>query len=342
MSFRPPAFVSKSQPADSLAETDEPGAPTDQVPDGQDGDDDDDDEDEDGDSDDSDDSTRPPSPRVREEEDEDGQDYQPRRGGIGGAKSSLPSGFGFKAARDVDQPDSEEPARGGLGAAKRGGRGGIGSTRPVTSEAAAESSRAGLGSANAPSVSQPEVPTAFGRTRPTAESSQRPQQRFVKRAAQSGTSTPIELSTNDATALRNIQGSYGARLLAGLGWAPGKGLGANEDGRAVPVQVGKLMRGQGIQKGIRTEDSIAEAIRKGTLQPEEEEEKKPRGSKNKGGRAGQSQPSQSWKKQPKVKVKVQHKTYEQLLAEAGDSAPGVGLVLDARGGDVSHPCTLQS
>lgn len=294
-------------------------------------DDDNDDDDDGDDSDDSDDSTRPPSPRVRDEEEEDGQVDQPRRGGIGGAKSNLPPGFGFAAAGASNQGNSEEPARGGLGAAKRGGRGGIGSTRPAAA-AAAETST------SAASVDQPEVPTAFGRSRPAAESSQRPQQRFVKRASQSGTSTPTELSANDAEQFRKIQGSYGARLLAGLGWAPGKGLGANEDGRAVPVQVGKLLKGQGIQKGIRTEDSIAEAIRKGFLQPDEEEEKKPKGSKSRGGKGGQSQPSQSWKKQPKVKVKVQHKTYEQLLAEAGDNAPGVGLVLDARSGDVSGHC----
>jgi len=47
------------------------------------------------------------------------------------------------------------------------------------------------------------------------------------------------------------------------------------------------------------------------------------------------EPDQSWRKQKKVRVKVEHKTYDQLVAEAGDSSgPGVGLVIDARGGEV--------
>jgi tuftelin-interacting protein 11 len=129
-------------------------------------------------------------------------------------------------------------------------------------------------------------------------------------------------------------------MLANLGWAPGKGLGINEDGRAVPVEVGKVLRGQGIQKGIRTEDSKREARRKGETISDEEDKPMRRGKKAHGGsqRIPKSEAEQGWKRQKKVKVKVEHKTYEQLLAEAGDAAaPGVGLVLDARGGEVSAP-----
>jgi tuftelin-interacting protein 11 len=95
---------------------------------------------------------------------------------------------------------------------------------------------------------------------------------------------------------------------------------------------------------VRTEDSKREARRKGEIvsdsEDEEAERKKGarRGGKGKQGKqGGDAVGEQSWKKQRKVKVKVEHKTYEQIVAEASDqAASGVGLVLDARSGEVSH------
>jgi tuftelin-interacting protein 11 len=91
---------------------------------------------------------------------------------------------------------------------------------------------------------------------------------------------------------------------------------------------------------MRTEDSKREARRRGEIVSDSEEEEAPhrrgRGKGKAKGKQDKPEVDQSWRKQRKVKVKVEHKTYEQLVAEAGEgTAAGVGLVIDARGGEVS-------
>ena len=47
---------------------------------------------------------------------------------------------------------------------------------------------------------------------------------------------------------------------------------------------------------------------------------------------------QPWRKTKKVKIRVEHKTYEQIIAEAGENAhagAGVGMIIDATGATVS-------
>lgn len=52
-----------------------------------------------------------------------------------------------------------------------------------------------------------------------------------------------------------------------------------------------------------------------------------------------SKDQQPWRKQKKVKIRVEHKTYEQIIAEAGENASvggsGVGMIIDATGATVS-------
>ena len=62
---------------------------------------------------------------------------------------------------------------------------------------------------------------------------------------------------------------------------------------------------------------------------------------------GQQEPverSDAWKKPKKVKKKVEHKTYEQIVAEAGQEAPapGIGPIIDATGATVRlvETCSL--
>ena len=59
----------------------------------------------------------------------------------------------------------------------------------------------------------------------------------------------------------------------------------------------------------------------------------------KGSKAGAKElkRSDAWKRPKKVKTKVEHKTYEQIVAEAGQEvAPaGVGMIIDATGATVS-------
>ena len=48
--------------------------------------------------------------------------------------------------------------------------------------------------------------------------------------------------------------------------------------------------------------------------------------------------SGSWKKEPKTKRKVQHLTYEEIMAAADDTSPtsaGIGVIIDATGATVS-------
>ena len=340
---RAPTFVSNS------AKQGEEGAPVDEEEDV--------DVDEDEDSDDEQES-KPPSPRVRED------DYDE------------PS----TSARTFREPEetSTKPKKGGragIGAAGRGG-GGIGSSSaprtgmpsfaaasasaPESGEStpSASSPHPGLGSRDAPSVPMEETTPAqtappkssFGRppsslTEPSASStSTRPRQSFLARPAPSTAATTAPLTAHEKAHFSSISNSFGARLLAKQGWQAGKGLGVAEDGRAVPIAAGVHLRGAGIAKGVRTEDSKREARRNGEKFSDDEEEEERAKRRGKGKKAGpgpsgqqrQEPKEDSWKKQKKVKVRVEHKTYEQLVAEAADGAPGVGLVLDARGGDLKE------
>lgn len=187
------------------------------------------------------------------------------------------------------------------------------------------------------------IPSGFGRPPPslTAHSGHHTQRRFLPRAqSPAASTTKAQLTASEKAHFSKIQSSFGARLLAKQGWEVGKGLGVQENGRAVPIEVGKVLRGQGIQRGIRTEDSKREARRQGVTFSDDEDDEAPRRRRHreKGPKMHKekNEEDQGWKRQKKVKVKVQHKTYEQLLAEAGDAVPaaGIGLVLDARGGEV--------
>jgi tuftelin-interacting protein 11 len=144
--------------------------------------------------------------------------------------------------------------------------------------------------------------------------------------------------------LHSISNSFGARLLAKQGWIAGKGLGLQEDGKAVPIQANLNISGkQGIGKGVRTEQSKREARERGEKFSSDEEEEKRTARKSKARekkRGGEQQAGlgegANWRKNKNVKIKVEHKTYDQLLAEAGQAGQyaGVGPILDARGGEV--------
>jgi tuftelin-interacting protein 11 len=216
---------------------------------------------------------------------------------------AYPQGFGRQPRR---QPESNVQSRANSRGSTPGTGGGIGSNRQRAFAALAPTSTA--------SASQP-----------------RP-----------------DVTDKDLRHLTSIANTFGARMLAKSGWVPGKGLGADESGKAVPIEANVgLQRGQGIGKGVRTEQSRRDARARGEVfsSDEEAERRKARKAKNRDAGAGKGQEqskgeSASWKKQRKVRVKVEHKTYEQLIAEAGEGPmadSGVGLVLDARGGEVSFP-----
>ena len=70
------------------------------------------------------------------------------------------------------------------------------------------------------------------------------------------------------------------------------------------------------------------------MSDDEDTEKPKKGRKGKG-KAAQQERSDAWKKPKKVKRKVEHKTYEEIIAEAGQDVPsGIGQIIDATGATV--------
>ncbi|KAJ7625563.1 GC-rich sequence DNA-binding factor-like protein-domain-containing protein [Roridomyces roridus] len=285
---------------------------------------------EDGSDDDSDDSetSRPPSPRVREEEDED---EQPRVGGLGSKPADEPmpmfgaSKGGIGSSRGASSTSAFSKAglgsafaKTGLAAFSKGGDDAPASSTPA---------RGGIGSASqpAPAPSGDDFPSSFGmRSKPS----------FVRNASSSRSATP--LSTSEQAHFNKIQGTIGARLLSKMGWQAGTGLGVDGEGIVTPVE--SKLRPQKMGMGFRgfkekTEQSRAEARRRGEAVSDEEQTPAVRRAK-KNQKEAQEKRSDVWKRPKKVKTKVEHKTYEQILAEAGQELPAsssLGQIIDATG-----------
>nr|ODN90675.1 hypothetical protein L203_01786 [Cryptococcus depauperatus CBS 7841] len=274
---------------------------------------------------------------------------------------------GFESARNKGQAPEVSPSngRGGIGSL-RGSKAGLGAFPSARASSSTTSTSINEGSPTGALESSKNdanpnddfrfhssnVLRAFGRLPPSlvtpSEDRPRPQQSFLPKESRPPVAKKAELTTHEKAHFANIKSSFGARLLANMGWEAGKGLGVQEDGRAVPIAVGTHLKGKGIQKGIRTEDSKREARRQGITMSDDEENKthKRRAHKAKGLNLYKAkvEDNEGWKKQKKIKVKVEHKTYEQLLAEAGEVAPtaSIGLVLDARGGDLKEVQSFSS
>lgn len=175
-----------------------------------------------------------------------------------------------------------------------------------------------------------DMPTSFGRQ-------SRPQRAFVRDgSAGSGTSTPkpANLSAQERAHFSKISGSFGARMLEKMGWQAGTGLGATGEGIVTPVESKLRPKGMGLAfKGFRekTEQAKAEARRRGEVVSDDEEDTRPR--KGRKPKAEQQERSDVWKKPKKTKRKIEHKTYEQIVAEAGQDVPaaGIGQIIDATG-----------
>ncbi|KAL5512900.1 hypothetical protein ACEPAH_3298 [Sanghuangporus vaninii] len=265
-----------------------------------------------------------PSPRVRLDEDED--EDTPTQGGIGSTKSAEPgpstpsftsSGIGF--------------GKGGIGAS----RGGIGSNK------------GGIGSSRA----VPTVDEAVRSSLPSSFGAPRPQRAFVRDGAgtgsPSGTRATTPLNATEHVHFSKISGTFGARMLSKMGWQAGKGLGTEGQGIATPIEAKLRPKGMGIAfKGFKekTEQSKAEARRRGEVVSDDEDEKLSKRGK-KGGAKGERPPREdAWRKPKKSKVKVEHKTYEEIIAEAGgESLPataGIGKIIDATGAELREVSSL--
>ncbi|PPQ73235.1 hypothetical protein CVT26_015038 [Gymnopilus dilepis] len=258
--------------------------------------------------------SRAPSPRVRiEDEDEEEEEPlpKPRIGGLGFKSSGISNTSSF----------SQSPA-------------GPSFTAPTPSM-----SRGGIGSkaASAPPVQQDDdYNTMSG---PSTQSTENMPSAFGKRVQSfnrtaSNSPKPVDLPPTEMAHFSKISGTFGARMLAKMGWQAGTGLGAAGEGIVTPIESKLRPQKMGIAfKGFRekTEQSKLEAKRRGEVVSDEEDEKTKKFKKK--AREQQEKRADAWKRPRKVKTKIEHKTYEQILAEAGEEAPppGIGQIIDATG-----------
>ena len=178
-----------------------------------------------------------------------------------------------------------------------------------------------------------ELPTAFGAT-------SRSQRAFLRSESSSGPSSQrsTPLPAHEQAHFHKIGGTLGAQMLAKMGWKAGTGLGAGGEGIIIPVESKLRPKNVGIAyKGFKekTEQSKLEARRRGEV-VSDDEELPPAVRKAK---EAKEKRSDAWKQPRKVKTKIEHKTYEQIVAEAGQeppSAPSIGPIIDATGREVSY------
>ena len=144
---------------------------------------------------------------------------------------------------------------------------------------------------------------------------------------------PVPLPASELAHFSKIQGSFGARMLSKMGWQAGTGLGVTGEGIVTPIESKLRPQKMGIAfKGFKekTEQSKMEAKRRGEAVSDDEDED----TKKFRRRAKQQAEKRSevWKRPKKAKIKIEHKTYEQIIAEAEEVAtPGIGQIIDATG-----------
>ncbi|KAH9851914.1 TFP11-domain-containing protein [Lenzites betulinus] len=253
--------------------------------------------------------SKPASPRVREEVDEEEEETRPRFGGLG-----LGAGRGGIGS-----------AKGGIGSTSSATsfqRGGIGSSRHAVPESSASPS---------PAPATEDLPTAFG-------AAQRAQRSFVRKAdTRSGAArSATPLTASERQHFSKMAGTFGAKMLEKMGWQAGLGLGTTGEGIVTPVESKLRPKGMGLAfKGFKekTEQSKAEARRRGEIVSDDEEESKATARKARKAAKAHAEKTDVWKKPKRAKTRVEHKTYEEIIAEAGPEASqaGLGQIIDATG-----------
>ena len=261
--------------------------------------------------------SKAPSPRIRDEEEEEEEVQRPRFGGLGlgASKSHPPTAFsGFTKS-------------------------GIGASRPAAVSIPATPSPAPSPS---PAPQASEDPTILGSLPSAFGGGSRPQRSFVRNGTPQAPPPPKpSLSAHESAHFRKLEGTFGARMLAKMGWQAGTGLGTESQGIVAPIETKVRPKNMGIAfKGFseRTEQSRAEARRRGEVFSDDEEEGgTKKGPKGREDRRKADKSSDAWRKPKKVKTKVKHKTYEQIVAEVGEDTAGpsgLGVIIDATGATV--------
>jgi tuftelin-interacting protein 11 len=272
----------------------------------------------------------PPSPRIRDQEEDEPLERL--------------AFAGFGSTRAEPEPPMQNFTRGGIGSSKGGigsTKGGFGnSTRLGSATVGMGFTRGGIGSTSSvpsePAIASPaptklastsELPTAFG-----GDSVPRAQRSFLRSGTSSTSKPSTPLPAHEQAHFNKIGSTLGAQMLAKMGWQTGTGLGATGEGIVIPIESKSRPRKMGIAfKGFKekTEQSKLEAKRRGEVVSDDEEEVRPGQKKG----DAKERRSDAWKKPKKVKTKVEHKTYEQIVAEAGQepAASGIGQIIDATG-----------
>ncbi|KAI0769250.1 GC-rich sequence DNA-binding factor-like protein-domain-containing protein [Irpex lacteus] len=244
------------------------------------------------------------------------------KGGIGSTKSGIGSStVGLGSGSSKGGIGSSGFSKGGIGAFKAA------SAADTTQTSASPPTAA---AATPPIVAEDlNLPSSFGK-------SARPQRAFVRdEGSGSGSSTPkpTVLSASERAHFSKLGGTFGARMLEKMGWQAGTGLGTTGEGIVTPIESKLRPKQMGLAfKGFKekTEQSKAEARRRGEVVSDDEVEKRPK--KGRKPRGEPKERSDAWKKPKKVKKKIEHKTYEQIVAEAGqDTSSGIGQIIDATG-----------
>jgi tuftelin-interacting protein 11 len=239
--------------------------------------------------------------------------------------SQEPSRVPSPRIREEEDEDPPPPARfGGIGS-------GASQSKPMDSFSAFK--KGGIGSSKP--VPESHSPSPVPESFPSAFGAARAQRSFVR--SDSPASKPATpLPAHERAHFSKLSG-FGAKMMEKMGWQAGMGLGTTGEGIVIPVESKLRPKNMGIAfKGFKekTEQSKLEAKRRGEVVSDDEDDMKPK----KGGKKAAKEPrrSDAWKKPKKVKTKVEHKTYEQIVAEAGqDAAPaGIGMIIDATGATV--------
>jgi tuftelin-interacting protein 11 len=287
--------------------------------------------------------SRPASPRMLVEGDhEEAKGLAPQIGGLGFGKSGGGLGFGRNTGGGLGFGKST----GGLGFSKATSSGlGFTSPKTTTTETMKFTSTPEpptQSSSPPPSTSSANFPSSFGGDgrSTSAHNKPRPQRAFMREETPSS-KAKVALSREEASHFTKLSGSFGARMLSKMGWEAGTGLGSSGEGIVTPIESKLRPQRAGIAHGgfrEKTKQSVAEARRKGEIISDDEDDTGARKKASKGKAAPQKKREEAWKRPKKVKTRVEHKTYEQIIAEAGEeqaSYSGIGQIIDATGATVS-------
>ncbi|KAH8926489.1 TFP11-domain-containing protein [Atractiella rhizophila] len=264
--------------------------------------------------------------------------------------------------RQAEQEEDEEKPRMGMGMGARGGGIGMGGRPSLASMIGRESgdntptSRMGMGMGGRASLASflarneespsstpphPSSSAGIGASQPPPER----ERRAFLGAQSSPATTPrpnamSSLTREEKVHFAKLQSKGGAalKMMEKMGWKAGEGLGKEGAGRVTPVMSTLRPKGMGLAyEGFREKGKAAtvEEKRKEEKMRKEEKEKEKEGKK------------ENWTRGKLKKRKVEHRTYEQILALEGGGGEGrvdssLGVIIDATGSTLKELPSLPS